>query len=108
MFYGTPSKGRPKGSPNRVSNEVRRVISDLLLENANQLGERMSRLSDADFIKCFASLAKFVVPQQRAIIEDKGDLFPDKYTVEVIKGDGSKDITYTYEKENGEYKRREN
>jgi hypothetical protein len=104
MFYGTSNKsGRPKGSTNKVSDAVRAVISDLLIDNADQLTERMSRLSDADFIKCYASLARFVVPQQRAIIEQHEPKMPDKYSIAVLKGDGSVSNEYHYERERKNY-----
>jgi hypothetical protein len=103
MFYGKRGAGRPQGATNKVSEAVRSVISDLLIENAEQLTERMSRLSDADFIKCYASLARFVVPQQRAIIESHEPKMPDRYSIAVLNGDGSVSTEYQYERERKNY-----
>jgi hypothetical protein len=99
MFYGTPNRaGRPKGSNNKTSEVVRQVIADLLTENAGQLRERMNGLSDAEFVKCYASLARFVLPQQRAIIEESKPTMPDEYTIEILKGDGSTIEKQRYER----------
>ena len=51
------TNGRPKGSLNKISSEVKATISDIIADNTDQLNERLQRLDDDAFIKTLHKLA---------------------------------------------------
>ena len=88
-FKGLANKnGRPKGSLNKISSEVKATISDIIAENTDQLNERLQRLDDDAFIKHYTNLLKFLVPMQKAVevTPIKND-FPENIEIEIITRD---------------------
>lgn len=88
-FKGIANKnGRPKGSVNKISSEVKATISDIIAENTIQLNERMQRLDDDAFIKHYINLLKFIVPMQKAVeVKPVNDGFPENIEIEIITRD---------------------
>ena len=84
------TKGRPKGSLNKISSEVKATISDIIAENTDQLNERLQRLDDDAFIKHYTNLLKFLVPMQKAVeVKPVKDAFPhSEIQIEIIGRDG--------------------
>lgn len=62
--------GRPKGSVNKVSAELRKSILDLVSQNQNELAIRMNRLDDDAYLKHYTALLRFVLPQLKATMLD--------------------------------------
>ena len=81
--------GRPKGSVNKISSEVKATISDIIAENTDQLNERLQRLDDDAFIKHYTNLLKFLVPMQKAVeVKPVTDAFPHSHIeIEIIGRD---------------------
>ena len=81
--------GRPKGSVNKISSEVKATISDIIASNTIELNERMQRLDDDAFIKHYINLLKFIVPMQKAVeVKPVTDAFPhSKVEIEIITKD---------------------
>jgi hypothetical protein len=89
-FKGLANKnGRPKGSLNKISSEVKATISDIIAENTDQLNERLQRLDDDAFIKHYTNLLKFLVPMQKAVeVKPVTDAFPHSHIeIEIIGRD---------------------
>jgi len=89
-FKGLANKnGRPKGSLNKISSEVKATISDIIAENTDQLNERLQRLDDDAFIKHYTNLLKFLVPMQKAVeVKPVTDAFPhSEIQIEIIGRD---------------------
>ena len=81
--------GRPKGSVNKISSEVKAIISDIIAENTDQLNERLQRLDDDAFVKHYINLLKFLVPMQKAVeVKPVTDAFPHSHIeIEIIGRD---------------------
>ena len=75
--------GRPKGSKNRLSTEVRKTIGDIIADNQSELYERMSKLSDSDFCKYYIQLCRYVLPPLRTV-EDAPKSYADNIKVVVV------------------------
>ena len=102
MFRGEiNTNGRPKGSSNKVTAEVKSLIAELLTENADEVRARMRRLKDLEFIKVYLQLTKFVVPQMRAIIQEPPKEEPPVYQIEVLNGKGETISTYETKRKQG-------
>ena len=88
-FKGVANKnGRPKGSVNKISSEVKATISDIIARNTIELNERMQRLDDDAFIKHYINLLKFIVPMQKAVeVKPVSDGFPENIEIEIITRD---------------------
>jgi len=84
------TKGRPRGSVNKISSEVKATISDIIADNTDQLNERLQRLDDDAFIKHYTNLLKFLVPMQKAVeVKPVKDAFPHSHVeIEIIGRDG--------------------
>jgi hypothetical protein len=75
--------GRPKGSRNKLSIEVRKTIANIIADNQSELYERMSRLSDPDFCKYYIQLCRYVLPPLRGV-EDAPRTFNEEIKVVVV------------------------
>ena len=61
------STGRPKGSNNKVSKEIREVSAMLLQGQLEALQDKLPTLEDSDYIKAIGLLMKHVLPAQRQV-----------------------------------------
>lgn len=75
--------GRPKGSKNKLSIEVRKTIANIIADNQSELYERMQKLSDADFCKYYIQLCRYVLPPLRTV-EDAPKSYADNIKVVVV------------------------
>jgi len=79
----TYGKGRPKGSTNKNSREIREMITQIVADNLDETKERLSNLKDADYFKAMGMLMKHVLPQQKQI-EQVNDDMPTNFQIEII------------------------
>ena len=84
------STGRPKGSTNIISKEIRELSAMLLQGELENFKEKLPNLKDADYIKAIAMLMKHVLPAQRQIEVDNLTQ-PTDITIEII--DKLSDVT---------------
>jgi formate dehydrogenase maturation protein FdhE len=90
MFKGEANtNGRPKGSLNSVTAKMKQTVSNILEENTSEFKERLSSLSDADYVKHYISLLRFVMPTQKAILEQEPTPEQPIFIIEVLDGDGN-------------------
>lgn len=59
---GNPS-GRPKGSPNKASLEIKEMIERMITDNAKSLQHDFKALKGKDKINAMATLLPYVVPK---------------------------------------------
>jgi len=60
-------KGRPKGSQNKTSKDIREVSAMILSGQLEELESRLSSLKDSDYIKAIGMLMKHTLPAQKQI-----------------------------------------
>jgi hypothetical protein len=66
-FKGTINlNGRPKGTPNRDSAEIRANFQLLIEGNMEQLQDDLNSLKPYERIKIILELARFVIPQMKS------------------------------------------
>jgi hypothetical protein len=72
---GTPGPGRPKGSRNKVPQELREIVSEFVARNmarAQELFDRAARRSPATALKLLTEMTDYVLPRlQRAELQVK-------------------------------------
>lgn len=73
--------GRPIGSKNKVSAEVRKSIQNFVESNQGELAKRMAGLNDSEWVKHYTQLLRFVLPTLKSSTYDLGD---GGFTVENI------------------------
>lgn len=59
--------GRPKGTPNKTTSEIKEMFQLLLENNIERLQSDFDKLQPNERIKYFLDLASFVIPKQKAI-----------------------------------------
>jgi len=72
---GNPN-GRPKGSPNKVTAELRELITAFVKDNCQEFLERFNRLDDAAFCTTYLKCAQLLLPKPQ----------PEKEEPERIEG----------------------
>ena len=71
--FGKNNSGRPKGSVNKSSNEIRETFQLLLENNIEKIQEDLNELAPKDRIKLLLDLSNFIIPKMKSV-----DLKADK------------------------------
>ena len=58
--------GRPKGSKNKATNEIRQKFQELIESNYDQLEKDLKTLRASERVKAIIDLAKFILPTLKA------------------------------------------
>ena len=66
--------GRPKGIPNKVTQNMREWIAALIDNNREQIEEDLKALEPKERVQMFERLMQYVVPKQQAVSADLQDL----------------------------------
>jgi len=71
--------GRPKGVPNKITTEVKAIISELVEGLAPEVKKALHRLiksgNDKEFLYTFYRYLRFVIPEKRDLTSDEKELF---------------------------------
>lgn len=62
--------GRKAGTPNKVTADLKRWVSDILADGRQQFVECMSQLEPAEYVKAYSALLNYVMPKQQALSVD--------------------------------------
>jgi len=77
--------GRPKGSQNKVTIELRQWLSDFLTENKGIIKEDWLSLQPRDRVMLFEKLLKYALPTLQAVqLETEFERLPDDQLDEII------------------------
>ena len=76
-------KGRPKGSSNLVSKEIREFSAMLLQGELEILKAKLPTLNDGDYLKAIGMLYKNVLPSQKQIEQTEPE-HPLNFEIEII------------------------
>ncbi|MBR3559576.1 MAG: hypothetical protein IKN78_11995 [Bacteroidales bacterium] len=63
---GNP-KGRPKGTPNKLTSTVREWIAELIDSNREQVEKDLKALKPIERVQMIERLMQYVVPKQQAV-----------------------------------------
>lgn len=66
--------GRAKGTPNKVTSELRRWIAKLVKSNRRQMEQDLAALEPKDRVAMLEKLMQYVIPKRQNINADLGDL----------------------------------
>jgi len=65
--FAEGNEGRPKGSVNKSSNEIRETFQLLLENNIEKIQEDLNELAPKDRIKLLLDLASFIIPKMKSV-----------------------------------------
>ena len=77
-------KGRPRGSTNLASREIRGIMTNIVSDNIEQAKKRFEALDDTQYFKVLGMFLKHILPQQKQI-EMEVQSNEDEYQEEIIK-----------------------
>ena len=63
---GNPN-GRPKGSPNKTTMELRQFVQNLLQDNQNQIVKDLKKVKPEQRLAIYEKMLQYVVPKQQSI-----------------------------------------
>ena len=67
--------GRKKGTPNKLTKEMREVLKGVVANELDTLGQRLEELEPRDRLEVFIKLLPFVLPKTQSIAHTKGEGF---------------------------------
>ena len=67
MFKGVRQNGRAKGSLNKTSSDVKKIYSQILENNIENIQSDLDKLDPLNRIKILIQLSEFIVPKMRSI-----------------------------------------
>jgi len=59
--------GRQKGTPNKLTKELRSILKDVLYEEIDRLPERLDELDTKDRLELLVKLMPFVFPKVQSV-----------------------------------------
>ena len=65
--FAEGNTGRPKGSVNKSSNEIRETFQLLLSNNLEKIQDDLNELEAKDRIKLLLDLASFIIPKMKSV-----------------------------------------
>ena len=65
--FAEGNEGRPKGSVNKSSNEIREAFQLLLSNNLEKIQDDLNELEPRDRIKLLLDLASFIIPKMKSV-----------------------------------------
>lgn len=72
--------GRQKGTPNRITKDVRAWLVDLISKNRRQLERDLQELDPKDRVMMLERLMQYVIPKKQAVKPDLSDLTDNDVT----------------------------
>ena len=72
---GQKHGGRKKGTPNRLTRELRTILKDVLYQEMEQLEERLNDLDPKDRMQIILKLMPYVFPKVETVHPKEGEPF---------------------------------
>jgi len=67
MAVGVKTGGRQKGTPNKLTFQIRQVLTNALADEIDHLPEILSQLEPAQKIDAICKLSKFILPAMQSM-----------------------------------------
>lgn len=80
MAKGTKTGGREKGTPNRVTRELREVLKTIVYDELNNLPSLLDALEPKERIEVLIRLAPYVLPKVDTINMAAGEGFNEMFS----------------------------
>ena len=97
---GNP-QGRPTGTPNKTSIEIKQTLNDILSGEIETLPDRLTQLSDKDRLDIIIKLLPYLLPKQKEmdttnepIAKNLPDYIMKDLNIPIIHWVGSNDDTH--------------
>jgi DNA-binding MurR/RpiR family transcriptional regulator len=81
--------GRPKGTPNRTTKEVRQQFENLLDNNIGKLQDLLDKVAEENptkAIELILKVSEFVIPKLRAVEAPEPQQEPQTLTIRILDG----------------------
>lgn len=88
---GNPN-GRPKGTPNKVTQDVRKWLSSVIDRNRKQMEKDLKALPPKERLQMLERLMQYVVPKQQAVTADIDVSVLSETQLDLIIGELTKGI----------------
>ena len=75
---------RPKGSKNKITNELKNEIKELLDLNVVKIQTELNELKGRPFIECYLKLLEYVIPKAKELETLTADYQPPKIIIEYV------------------------
>ncbi|WP_242120954.1 hypothetical protein [Aestuariivivens sediminicola] len=85
MAKGKKTGGRTKGTPNKITKEIREYFQNLIVSNIDILEQDLRSLEPLQRLKMIIELSKFVVPTLKATDLSLKDEDEDNFNEIVVK-----------------------
>ncbi|HNY62477.1 MAG TPA: hypothetical protein PLH70_01780 [Bacteroidales bacterium] len=63
---GNP-KGRPKGSPNKITTDLKKWIGEIIVNNTDQLNKDLKEMAPVERWRIIERLLNYVIPKKQAV-----------------------------------------
>lgn len=73
MAAGTKTGGRTKGTPNRMTKEIRAVLKDVIGEQLESIPDVLETLEPKDKLEFIIKLMPYVLPKVEAVKMNNGE-----------------------------------
>lgn len=80
-------KGRPKGSPNKTTKQVKELIRNLFDENTEYLYTNLEQMTISERINLTKSLLPFLVPKLQSVVLREGESIDHFRAIEIKLND---------------------
>lgn len=78
MAKGIKTGGRDKGTPNRLTKELRLILKQIVFNELSELPERLEKMETDKRTEILIKLIPYVLPKVESVSMDKGEgLFPE-------------------------------
>lgn len=66
--------GRPKGTPNKITQDMRQWLAEVIDGNRSQMVEDLKALEPKDRLQILERLVQYVIPKQQAVSAEVDDV----------------------------------
>lgn len=86
MAQGVKTGGRQKGTPNKLTVDMRQALKNVLSEEIEKLSDTLAELPAEKRVEVLIKLAPYVLPKVVTVAPDNGEPQPDTWGDRVATG----------------------